>query len=323
MKRIQGFCCAVFFLFISSFVNAQDVTVLSAQALGWNALASDPEGDFDTLNIPILRIENLILIEAVVDSQRGNFVFDSGAPGLVLNSSYFRSKTKNNSSTAVGIAGASQRSTARVKSLDIGPLHYSNMIVDLTELGHIESKKNVKILGLLGNALFERLEWSIDLRAGLLQIIRPKPGAANYAVINPPDFSFKIDYINHAIFLQTKAANKKLNMIFDTGAEALVLDNQLPKAVMDQLSINRRINLTGTGGQQVEVFAGELSAISLKTLEWENITVVLTGLASLAEIYAVPLDGIIGYDLLTKGKIYVDLPRRTMVVYLYKNENEK
>src|SRR3569833_2263925 len=51
---------------------------------------SAPDGDFQTLVVPIKRAGNLIIVEAQLDSLEGNNVMDNGAPYLVLNATYFR-----------------------------------------------------------------------------------------------------------------------------------------------------------------------------------------------------------------------------------------
>jgi hypothetical protein len=56
------------------------------------AIEPDPEpyGDFKTLIVPFKKVGNLIVVEAQIDSVYGNFILDTGAPGLVLNKTYFR-----------------------------------------------------------------------------------------------------------------------------------------------------------------------------------------------------------------------------------------
>src|SRR5882724_2638549 len=49
--------------------------------------------DSSTCIIPFSRAGNLILIKAKADTAEGNFVLDTGAPGLVLNLTYFRKYT--------------------------------------------------------------------------------------------------------------------------------------------------------------------------------------------------------------------------------------
>lgn len=329
---------------------AQDVTVLTAPGPRWNLLASQVMGDFDTVVIPIKRADQLILIEAEIDGVKGDFIFDTGAPGLVLNASYYRQDAVARVRESVGIAGSSALVyETKVKKLQIKEMYFENMLIELTELGHIENKKGIKVLGLLGTALFQSLEWTIDLRAG--QIIFCREGKKkigdkvydNHKDVNEDKKKIEnrenvkigdsdnaprknenqngiripISYTNNAIFFNTKMKGKTLSFCFDTGAEMTVLDNYLPKSIMNEVNINRRINLIGTNGQKLEVFAGTVNQFSLASLKWEDLPVIISGLQGLSEAYNYQLDGIIGYDLLNKAKLKVNLSKREMWLYLY------
>lgn len=304
-------------------VFAQDVTVLTAPLPRWNVLASKPMGDFDSLVIPIKRVDKLILIEAEIDSVKGDFIFDTGAPGLVLNASYYRQNAVARVRESVGIAGTSALVFERkVKHLQISDMYFENMIVELTELGHIENKKGVKILGLLGTALFEELDWMIDLRAGQIVFSRRKEikkveNRKYEKRVGETGIRVPISYINNTIFLNTKMKGKTLSFCFDTGAEMMVVDNYLPRVVMDHVQITKRLNLVGTNGQRLEVYAGEMKAFEMHGIFWEQIPVIVSGLQDLGAVYNFPLDGIIGYDLLEKAKMKVNLSKREMYLYIY------
>src|ERR1700761_2041585 len=87
-----------------------------------------PDGDFQTLIVPIKRAGNLIIVEAQIDSLEGNFVMDTGAPYLVLNETYFRDAPKINEQEAGGINGASSNTfTTVVHNFSILDLHYSKL----------------------------------------------------------------------------------------------------------------------------------------------------------------------------------------------------
>ena len=83
-----------------------------------------PDGDFQTLIVPIKRAGNLIIVEAQIDSLEGNFVMDTGAPYLVLNSTYFRDSPHVEEQQSAGINGESAGSfTTVVHNFSILDLH--------------------------------------------------------------------------------------------------------------------------------------------------------------------------------------------------------
>lgn len=87
-----------------------------------------PKGNFDGLVIPVKRANNLILVEAQVDDMVGFFIFDTGAPYLVLNQTYFRNFNLDRSSLSAGLAGGGgYQKTTLVDRLKIRELFYENL----------------------------------------------------------------------------------------------------------------------------------------------------------------------------------------------------
>ncbi len=309
------------FIITSSLALAQNPTVLTSAAPGWGLFASEPKGDFDTLKLPIIRAGNLLLIEGEVDGMRGNFIFDTGAPGLVLNTSYFRQNAIKKNRTSVGIAGSTNAVyELEVNKLQISTLYYEKMIVELTDLSHIENNKNIRILGLLGIALFDDLEITLDTRKNTLMLVRPNKKNSSRLI---PDVLLPLSTSNNTLFIPMKIANKNLNVCFDTGAEQMVLDNELSQKILNTVQLNKRLNLTGTGGQKIEVWSGTLQEAQIGKHSIQNVSVLLSSLYQLSEAFGQPIDAIIGYSLMEQGVIHINIPKKEFGLYLYKeNANE-
>ena len=127
----------------------------------------------DSVVIPLKRAGRLFLIEAKVEDQTGNLVFDTGANGLVLNATYFRDHAKTGGSNTIGITGAvgvvEQISISRI---ELPEITYKNVRADVTNLGHIENRRGIKILGLIGFSMMKNLEIVIDAKHNQLILIR-------------------------------------------------------------------------------------------------------------------------------------------------------
>src|SRR5689334_8570523 len=83
--------------------------------------------------IPFSRAGNLILIQGRADTTQGNFILDTGAPGLVLNRTYFRDypATPVPEGEQGGLTGGSQnllRTT--VNQFSLGDLGYPRQEAD-------------------------------------------------------------------------------------------------------------------------------------------------------------------------------------------------
>src|SRR5690242_9151111 len=88
MKRwIHLAKCLLVFLCTCSVASAKErPSAFKPHSLSIQTLASDSVSCI----IPFNRIGNLIVVKAKVDTVEGNFILDTGAPGLVLNLTYFR-----------------------------------------------------------------------------------------------------------------------------------------------------------------------------------------------------------------------------------------
>jgi hypothetical protein len=129
--------------------------------------------DTPTTVIPFTMAGNLIIIKAKADTIEGNFILDTGAPHLVLNITYFRDykiiQETNEIQTATTGAGASVSRT-QIRQFSIGSIHHRKIDADLTNLGHIENIRGIRILGLIGIDLLKQCEMIIDYERSLIYL---------------------------------------------------------------------------------------------------------------------------------------------------------
>ena len=319
--------CFLCMFLVPLFTEASTLPIKSV-SLKSQSFHSRPEGDFETLVIPIKRAQNLLMIEATVDSVTGNFILDTGAPYLVLNRTYFRKGKSKESALAGGITGSMKLVTQTVvDKLEIQEMYFKSVQADLVNLGHIEDNKGVKILGLLGASLFDDLEMEIDVNKSVLYLYRlnksgERISTTTGSVAIKPNIQVPIEVINSVIFVSARVGESKLRYCLDTGAEINVLSNEVPKKVFQHFRLTSRNALTGTSNQKVEVFGGELDELTIGTYTFVNSQTILTGLAGLQSVYSTELDGILGYNFLAEGRVVINYRKKQLSMYFYKSEKQ-
>jgi hypothetical protein len=283
-----------------------------------------PYGDFQTLIVPIKRAGNLIIVEAQIDTLEGNFVMDTGAPYLVLNTTYFRDRPRFNDQHAAGINGESNETfTTIVHDFSILDLHYSRITADVTDLSAIENGRGIKILGLLGNRLFSHLAVTIDVSNNLMYIHKvDKDGniPATERVFDKPSLKMPFKYLNDVIFLKGSIDDKTFWFVFDSGAETNLLDYRRSKRVLSSMYIVSRTKLTGIGGSSFEVLTAEFDKLTLDNTDFLCNRTLITDLEKIGKAYDQNVDGILGYDFFARGVFTINFVKKEFEMYIYHNQ---
>jgi hypothetical protein len=266
--------------------------------------------DSSTCIIPFTRAGNLILIWAKADTTAGNFVLDTGAPGLVLNITYFRnypdiSSSGQEQSGVCGSEGA--RIQTEIKQFNLGAIKYYKLDADMINLGNIENIRGVKILGLLGVQLFKQFEMIIDYEKNLIYLhLISKKETKTYQSEQLKDTSaytvVPIDINDNKIITHLELAGKKLCFIIDCAAESNVLDSRLSDKIYENVVFGKRTQLVGANDKKTEVVFGELSNLKIGNQLINSLPVIITNLDRSCFAYVSCTDGVLGYDFLSLHK---------------------
>lgn len=307
-----------------------NVPISETRPLDLHIIGTFVKADFETLVIPIKRVNRLLLIEARVDTLVGNFILDTGAPGLVLNNTYFRNYWTSSDFVAANAANTAfgQVRNTWVNEFELKELRIEQIKARLTELGHIENRSNTRILGLLGVSILKSFVVTLDLHKNVLILQRPdKKGNVKYSLSDihekPVLNRTPIRLANNTILMTGSIAGKKLLFCLDTGAEAHVLSSTLSTRVLSTISIVKRSVLLGTGGSQIEVLAGTLQKITLGSSTYFNMNTIVSNLDGLGEAYGETIHGMIGYDFLTKGIVNINFVKKELCIYPFDKSNDE
>jgi hypothetical protein len=284
---------------------------------------TDPIVTTDSANIiiPFSRAGNLILLRAKADTAEGNFILDTGAPGLVLNITYFRNYTAHDKAgESGGITGAASTVLqTNVDSLSFGAVNYYKVEGDLVNLGHIENTKGIKILGLLGMQLFTKFEMIIDYEKSVIHlrlISRKYKDHQNEMLKDTAAYNtYPIELFENKILAYLYNGGKKLRFIIDTGAESNVLDSRLPNKVLSNVTVTGRVLLNGTSNRKIEALNGDLKNTKIGNQSLRSLPVLITNLEKMCYAYNACLDGMLGFDFLSLHKIGFNFVTKKMYIW--------
>ena len=280
----------------------------------------------DSMIIPMKRAGRLLLIEAKVDNEIGNFVFDTGANGLVFNSTYFRNHVRSDGANSNGITGSlGSVEQITVDQIEFAELTYKKVRADMTNLGHIENRRGIKILGLIGFSMMKDFEILIDTQRNQLKLFRiDKTGNR----ITPDKSRFRSDHTqkittnSNILFLEGKIGGKTLKFCFDTGAETNVISSHSNKNILNTLTITRRSGLRGAGSASSDVLFGRMNDFSMGNRQIKGMETIVSNLDALSEVYGTRIDGILGFNFMEQGIFCINFTLKQFSIQFTKGEEK-
>lgn len=280
----------------------------------------------DSVIIPLKKAGRLFLIEAKVENQTGNLVFDTGANGLVMNGTYFRDHVRTAGASTGGITGAVGKvERISVDKIEFGGLTYQKLRADVVNLGHIENRRGVKILGLVGFSMMKNLEIVVDTENSELRLYKLDKSGNRISGANQllnTDHTQEIEGNSNILFLKGKIAGKTLNFCFDTGAETNTISSSVNKNILSTLTITRRMELKGAGTAKSDVLFGRMNDFSMGERQIAGMETIVTSLFAMSEAYNTQIDGMLGYSFLEQGTVSINFVKKQFGIQ-FKKGGEK
>ena len=273
----------------------------------------------NTIYIPFSLVGRLIVVQAQVDTQVGNFIVDTGAERLVLNEQYFKSDRGGMVVTTSGNTGIVSSAVKRtVDTLLIDQLFVSNLEAHIVDLSHIEMKKNTRILGILGYNVFKDFELFIDFQNGRIVLSRLDSHGFRIDSLRAweiPNDSLIFELKRHVIIVNGTINNVKVRLMLDSGAELNLIDRRVNRKVLDRFTIIKRVNLIGVGKKEVEVLAGTLSELQCGNQRCQSMNTLLTSMDDINSNFGVSLDGVLGYEFLNDRRVMINYKKRKLYFF--------
>lgn len=194
----------------------------------------------------------------------------------------------------------------------------------MANLGHIEDRRGVKILGLFGLKLINDLEVIFDAGKSELRLNRTDKEGNRLADASEEKFDFTqtLESGNNILIIKAKISDKELNFCLDTGAEINVIHYALPKKVLNTVEINRRSDLGGSGTGTVKALYGVMNDLEFGTHQFGKMDAAIINLSSMSEAYGRTIDGMLGYDFWQKGVFCINFKKREISFNITKGAPE-
>lgn len=277
-----------------------------------------------TTRIPFKLVDHLIVVEAELLNQKGNFIIDTGAESMILNKVHFpnlyahQKKTKNSSGVLHSIEDSYEKN---IKKFILKNFTLENKTSDVINLSHIEKSKKIKILGIIGYEILKDYEVFIDMH--LNQITLTKVDAFGdklnnrvyiEKIVDSLDFNLK----NHTIVVNGTINDQNVKFGIDTAAEFNQINKSINKKALKYFIPKKRLSLTGASKKRIEVLAGKLHRVKLSnSIYFGPMYTVLTNLNKMNEAFGTSLDGVLGYEFFAQKRTIINYKKEKLYFVNY------
>lgn len=273
-----------------------------------------------TIRMPFKLAGHLILVQAEVAGESGNFILDTGSSDLILNARHYTGGQIRKGTVGVGMTGAvKDLRQATVRDFALDSLGYKSLNADIIDLDHIERKKNIRLLGLIGYNALEDYELLIDFQLKQLTLTAlDKRGNRldTLAFYEKPIDSLDVKRDQHFLVIRGEVEGNRLDLALDSGAELNLLHNRVNRKILDHFKISRRAHLTGMAGEkEVEVVAGKLYRFRSGQQRCSGMRTLLTNMHTFNRTYRTNFDGLIGYEFLCVRRTLINYKKKKLYFF--------
>lgn len=272
-----------------------------------------------TIRMPFRLVGHLIVIRGQVNGQSGSLILDTGAEGLVLNSSHIRQGIRPDHLVATGMTGMADRlGTYQPDSVLLSDMIFRRVTADVVDLSHLESTRQIPILGLIGYRLLAEYEVFIDFYLQQITLTRlDEQGFRldSLAILETPSDSLAVRRKGHILILEGYVKDHRLTFGLDTGAEVNMIDRRVKRRVFDHFELIKRVRLHGAGHRTVEVMAGRLFRVRLGHIYCPPMNTLLTSLDEFSKSFGTNIDGVLGYEFLVDRRVAINYQREMLFFY--------
>jgi predicted aspartyl protease len=269
-------------------------------------------------SVPFKKVGKLILVKAYVNGHERNFLVDSGCPILVLNSAHLSKDTTHahSYSTMQGIGGSIDGvNLEKVGRFEFGAITMDNEEVVTMDLSHLEKELKTKIHGLIGYEVFKNFDMLFDYSKKTLTFIQPELSEQilSERYKKKAFVSVPIELQGHIAVVEASINNENYKLGIDSGAESNVLAHDITNKMLPYLSNVKEDKMIGADKNEVPVKRGKLNEIKIGATPFAKTSTVFSDLSELNDSYQMRLDGLIGYEVLSKQPTLVSYENQRIV----------
>ena len=261
----------------------------------------------------------MIAVQAKLDSLQGWFIFDTGSPRTMVNRRYFHpSRQRSRSySRITDVSGVPMvgRDTYTAHEFDLQGIKEEGGQYLSIEMSQMEREDGIEALGMIGAQTLQGYDVLYNYADSTLTFIRPQDTdaflEANYPLEALREVPLTI--VEHVPCVEAKIGDDIYQLGIDCGAGGGVLSQAYRRQLANFSRPVGAMELTGISRIPVRVTQIQVYRLEIGGKVFTSMDFLLHNLRTMGIEAEDGIDGLVGYDVLSKQKTLISIENRRMI----------
>lgn len=264
------------------------------------------------VSMPFQLERGMIYVKAKLEGQTGDFILDTGAPGLIIN------EYPQVSSSEYTAQSCSQQVTIGSKSVKTffwaqRTLH--NVEAITLDLSHLDRLNSANLTGMIGYELLKNRILFLDYQRQQLLLLNDWVEIATESPL--ARIPFTLD--QHLPVIEVQIGEETLRLGIDTGAATNLLDRERAASLSGLLTLESSEELQGLDQSIQRVAAARLEGLSFERFRFST-KFLLLDLTHLKGDKEQVLHGLLGYQFLSNYRVAIDYRNQEILLWPLKEK---
>lgn len=271
------------------------------------------QSEVSIVRVPIHRHGGLPIVTVTIDGQPCNMFFDTGAPGVILNSKSFDHNIEGQVMGSGGQGAVGQGAVSgmhHVKLMDMGGVMLSETDIMTSDLTNLETV-GVAVHGILGQSYYKGFDVMFDFRGN--EIVLLSPDTTYQWLLNE---GYRCQAVNgvmkgHLLTFECQVGDVPVVLAFDSGAESNLLASDWPQLHPSSVKGIKKDHLIGYGDGRTSITKGK-TTLTLGGRTFKKLQTAFSDVSHLQE--GKGIDGLFGCEVLAKQKLLISYKRHELIL---------
>lgn len=263
--------------------------------------------------VPIHRHNGLPIVNVIIDGQPCNMFFDTGAPGVILNSKYFDHNIEGQVMGSGGhgaIGTGSLSGLHHVKLMDMGGITLEDTDIMTSDLSNLETV-GVAVHGILGQSFYKNFDMLFDFKRKEIMLLEPDTTHQWLQTEGNRCLTVKGVKKGHLLAFDCQLGGVPVVLAFDSGAQSNLLSNDWPQQHPSSVKGIKKGHLIGYGEGRASITKGKTS-LTLGGRTFKKQQTAFSNVSHLKESKGI--DGLFGCEVLAKQKLLISYKRQELIL---------